>query len=105
MDNLPKEARMLLALEALKNSEKLSVLAAANIYNIAETILRSRRDSRPVRCDILANLRKLTDLEEKTIIQYIIKLYIRVFHPRLLYVEDIANRLLRERDAPPISVR
>jgi len=41
MDNLPKEARMLLALEALKNSQKLSVLATTNIYNIAETILRS----------------------------------------------------------------
>ena len=59
---------MLLALEALKNSEKLSVLAATNIYNIAETTLRSRRDGRPVRCDIPANLRKLMDLEEKTII-------------------------------------
>ena len=68
MDNLPKEARILLALKALKNSEKISVLAATNIYNIAETTLRSRRDGRPVRCDILANLRKLTDLEEKTIV-------------------------------------
>ena len=68
MDNLLKEARMLLALKALRNGEKLSILAATNIYNIAETILRSRRDGRPVRCDILANLRKLTDLEEKTIV-------------------------------------
>jgi len=68
MDNLPKEARMLLALKALKNSEKLSILAATNIYNIAETTLRSWRDGRPVRCDIPANLRKLTDLEEKTIV-------------------------------------
>jgi len=59
---------MLLALKALKNSEKLSVLAAANIYNVAETTLRSRRDGWPARCDIPANLRKLTDLEEKTII-------------------------------------
>jgi len=59
---------MLLALKALKNSKTLSILATTNIYNIAKTILRSRRDGRPVRCDILANLRKLIDLEEKTII-------------------------------------
>jgi len=50
-----------------------------------------QRDGKPARCDILANSRKLTDLEEKTIIQYIIKLCTRAFHPRLLYVEDIAN--------------
>ena len=32
---------MLLALKALKNSKKLSILATANIYNIAEITLRS----------------------------------------------------------------
>jgi len=53
--------------------------------------LTRRRDSKPVRYNILANSRKLTDLKEKTIIQYIIKLYIRTFHPRLYYVENIAN--------------
>jgi len=67
--------------------------------------LSARRDGRPTRRDIPANSRKLTDLEEKTIIQYIIKLYARAFHPRLSYVEDIANRLLRERNAPPIGIR
>jgi len=45
------------------------------------------------------------DLEEKTIIQYIVKLYTHVFHLRLSYVKDIANRLLRERNTPPIGVR
>ena len=67
--------------------------------------LSARRDGRPARRDIPANSRKLTDLEEKTIVQYIIELCARAFHPRLSYVEDIANRLLRKRNAPPVSVR
>jgi len=68
MDNIPKEARILMALEAIKKSEKLSVLAAAKIYDVSETTLRSRRNGRLTRRDIPANSRKLTDLEEKTIV-------------------------------------
>jgi len=67
--------------------------------------LTRRRDSKPARYNTPANSRKLTDLKEKTIIQYIIKLYTRTFHPRLYYVENIANQLLRKRNAPPISIR
>ena len=36
-------------------------------------------------------------MEEKTIVRYIVELCARTFHPRLYYVEDMANRLLRER--------
>ena len=100
-----KEARILLALQAVKKNQKLSIEAAASLYNVPPSTLRDRRAGRPARRDIPANSRKLTDLEENTIIQYIIKLCTRVFYPRLYYVEDIANRLLRERDAPPISKR
>jgi len=99
------EARLLLALQALQDDKNLSLRKAAEIYDVDHTTLFHRRAGRPARRDIPANSRKLTDLEEKTIVQYIIKLYIRVFHPRLSYVEDITNQLLRERDAPPISVR
>ena len=34
-----------------------------------------------------------------------IELYIRAFPPRLCGVEDMANQLLRERDAPPVGKR
>jgi len=105
MDSLPKESRLTLAIEALKNNPKLTLRCAATIYNVPPMTLSARRDGRPTRRDIPANSRKLTDLEEKTIVQYIIKLYTRAFHPRLSYVKDIANRLLRERDAPPVGVQ
>jgi hypothetical protein len=58
----------------------------------------SRRDKAP-------NLRNLTVLEESTIIKYVLDLNTRSFPPRLYKVEDIANRLLAERDAPKVGKR
>jgi len=98
------EASIILALQAFERNKKLSVRRTAEIYEVCDRTLGRRRAGILARCDTLVNSRKLTDLEEKTIIQYIIKLYIRTFYPRLSYVEDIANRLLYERDAPPISI-
>jgi len=85
------EAKLVIALEACKNDSKLSLRAAFKIYTVPYTTLYRRHSGTPLRCDTLANSRKLTDLEEKTIVQYILELCVRVFYPRLLYVEDMAN--------------
>ena len=103
MESTSYEARVILALEAIKNNEKLSVRAAAKIYNISHTTLYQRRRGRSSRRDIPANSHKLTELEERTIIQYILDLVTRSFPPRLSGVEDMANQLLRVRDAPPVG--
>ena len=100
-----KEARVILALEALKNDKNLSLREAAKIYNVSRTTLTQRRAGKPARRDIPANSRNLTDLEEQTIVQYVIKLDTRAFPPRLSRVEDMANQLRRERDAPPVGKR
>jgi helix-turn-helix, Psq domain len=105
MEQPSYESRLILAVTALKNDKNLSLRAAAKIYGVNPATLMRRRDGKPARRDIPANSRKLTDLEEKTIVQYIIELYTRAFYPRLYYIKDIANRLLRERDAPPIGIR
>jgi helix-turn-helix, Psq domain len=105
MDSPPVESRIIMALKAMENDPELSLRGAATIYNVPRTTLSDRRAGKPARRDTAVNSRKLTDLEEKTIIQYIIELYARAFHPRLCYVEDMANRLLRERDAPPVGIR
>ncbi len=105
MSSSSKEARLILALEALGKDENLSLRAAAKIYNVYYTSLLRRRASKPARLDILANLRNLTDLEEQTIVQYMVELYTRAFPPRLGDVEDMANQLLRVRNAPPVSKR
>ena len=62
------EARLLLALQALQDDKNLSLRKAAEIYDVDYTTLFHRRAGRLARRDIPANLRKLTDLEEKTII-------------------------------------
>ena len=103
MGSPSKEARVLLALAALQNNKKLSVLAAAKLYNVPETTLRRRRAGGHVRRDLPANSRKLTDSEEKAIVQYVLELDARSFPPRLCGVEDMANHLLRVRDAPPVG--
>ena len=99
------EARVILALEALQNDEKLSLRAAAKLYNVSSSTLGDRRAGRPARRDIPANSRSLTNLEEQTIVQYIIELSTRAFPPRLRGVEDMANHLRRERDVPPVGQR
>jgi hypothetical protein len=97
------EAQLILALDALRKNPKLRLSEAARVYSVPYNTLRDRRVGRPVRRDIPPNSRKLTDLEEQTIVRYIIELCTRVFYPRFAYVEDMANRLLRERDASPVG--
>ncbi|KAL2884948.1 hypothetical protein HOO65_090243 [Ceratocystis lukuohia] len=51
------------------------------------------------------NHTKLSDLEEQVIVEYIIDLGSRGFPPQLRSVEEMANRLLADRDALPVSKR
>jgi hypothetical protein len=98
-----KEGRVILALDALKRDEKLSLRAAAKLYNVPATTLFDRRAGRPAQADTTPKVKKLTQLEEGAIVQYIIELSERAFPPRLSGVEDMANQLLRVRDAPPVG--
>ena len=93
------ESQVILALQALENDPKLSLRAAARIFSVDPMKLSRRRRGKESRRDIPANLRKLTDLEESVIVQYILDLDSQGFPPRLSGVEDMANRLLAERDA------
>jgi hypothetical protein len=99
------ESLVILALEAVKKDPSLSLRAAAKIYGIDHTKLVRRRRGICVRRDIPANSRKLTDLEESVILQYILDLDSRSFPPRLSGVEDMANRLLVERNASRVGKR
>ena len=60
--------------------------------------IQSRRHSR-------SNSRRLSDLEEQTIVQFILDLDLRGFPLRLRFVEEIANSLLADRDASPVGKR
>lgn len=99
MESTSLESRVLLAVGAIKQTPKLSIRAAAKIYNISPTTLRYRMNGRRTRRDTRLNSMKLTDLEENTLLEYILDLDSRGFLHRLADMEDMANILLAERDA------
>ena len=88
-----------MAIQAIQRDPKLSTRAAAKIYNVPRTTIGDRLSGISSRRDTPANSRKLTNSEEKAIIQYILDLDSRAFPPRISSVEDMANQLLAERDA------
>ncbi|RKK77794.1 hypothetical protein BFJ68_g17950 [Fusarium oxysporum] len=105
MSQYSDEARTLLAIQALQNNPKLSTRRAATIYEISEPRLRRRRNGIQSRCDFIPKSRKLSDLEEQIIVQFILDLDSRGFPSRLHFVEEMANSLLVDRDASPVGKR
>ena len=93
------EARIILAIEAIRTSKKLSCRSAAKLYNVPRAILSYRIANRIPRRELKANCHKLTELEEEVIIRYILDPDIRGFALRLASVEDIVNYLLETRGA------
>lgn len=68
MADFTKESRLVLAIEVIQKDENLSIRSAARIYNVPATTIRDRRAGRLVRRDALVYSKKLTDLEERTIV-------------------------------------
>jgi len=99
------EARTILALQALQNNTHLSIRRAAKSYQVPRTRLRRRLKGIPSISNISPKSRKLSDLEEQTIAEYILDLDSRGFPPRLLSVEEMANQLLAKREEQPVGKR
>jgi hypothetical protein len=91
------EARIILAMEAVRSSSKMSIRRAATLYNVPRSTLTHRLAGRTSRNETKANCHKLTEVEEEVIIQYILDLDTRGFAPRLAGVEDMANYILESR--------
>ncbi|KAJ6255929.1 hypothetical protein Dda_9219 [Drechslerella dactyloides] len=91
------ESRINLAIQALEKDTALSIRAAAKLYNVPRSTLTHQCKGRASRADSTPKSRNLTDLEEDVIVQYILELCARSFHPRLGSVEDMANQLLSTR--------
>ncbi|KAJ3482685.1 hypothetical protein NLG97_g7505 [Lecanicillium saksenae] len=105
MEPHSKECQLFLAVQAVQNDPRLTIRAAAKIYSVSRTTLQRRLNGVSSIRDSTPKSRKLTDLEEKTIIRYVLDLDSRAFPPRLHEVEDMANRLLADRGAPKVGKR
>jgi hypothetical protein len=99
------ESQLILAIQALQKDPTLRPQVAARIYSVDHRKLGRRLQGIPSRRDILANSRKLTDLEESVLVQYILDLAAKGFPPWVSVVEDIANRLLATHDTLHVETR
>jgi hypothetical protein len=97
------EANTLLALQALQNNPKLSTRRAANIYQVNEHRLHGHQQGIQSRRNTMPNSRKLSDLEEDTLLEFIVDLDSRGYPPRLSGVEEMANRRLANCHASPVG--
>jgi hypothetical protein len=98
-----KEARIILAIEAIRISKRMSRRRAAKLYKVPETTLRDRINGVVEKANVRPPMQKLTTTEEDAIVQYILDLDSRGFPPRLDGVEDMANLLLATRQARPVG--
>jgi len=94
MDSTSEDSQLILTIQAMKSDPNLD---SATLANRMKGMI-SRHDSTP-------RSRNLTELEDKRILQYIFDLDSQRFLPRLREVEDMANRLLAEHDAPQVGKR
>ena len=105
MPQINNEARILLAFQAYKNDPKLSLRRAAKLYQVNHTTLLCRHNGVQTRANTTPESRKLSNLEEEIVTKYILDLNLRGFPPRLRGVEEMANRLLADRDMSPVGNR
>ena len=77
-----QEARVLLAIQAIKLKQFQSIRAAAVSYDIPLTTLHDRIHGKASRRDTPSNAQRLTFQEEEAIIRYILDLDSRGFPPQ-----------------------
>jgi hypothetical protein len=92
MSVITQEVKIILAIEAIRTSKKLSRRKAAKLYQVPYSTLCDRINGRTTLHERRPTITKLTILEEEVIIRNILDLDSRGFVPLLAGVEDIAVR-------------
>jgi DDE superfamily endonuclease/Tc5 transposase DNA-binding domain/helix-turn-helix, Psq domain len=97
------EGRILLAINAFKQGQFISIRAAATTYDVPYTTTLRRAQGRPPRSECRPNGQKLSSTEESALENWIISLDTRGFPPRVSAVQDMANLLLAARTKSDLS--
>jgi hypothetical protein len=97
------EGDVQLAISSLDASQIHSKRRAAATFNVPKSTLHDRRAGRPARRDCQPNSKKLTQLEEEVIVNYILDLDQRGFAPTYAAVRDMADKLLAARGAGQVG--
>ena len=98
-----KEGRALLAIEAIQKKQIPSIREAARQFNVPHTTLSMRLRGITNRSNTRANSHKLSELEEQSLLKWVISMDSRGAAPRHPQVRDMANILLAERGSTPIQ--
>ena len=88
---------MTLALQEARKHENPKLRSIAKIYRIPPSTLHTRYNGTPSRRDISIKSKNLTDLEEEVVVEYILELDAKGFPPRVVHVQNMADRILRQR--------
>ena len=94
MSVITQEAKIILAIKAIRTSKKLSRRKAAKLYQVPHSTHCDRMNGRTTLYERRPTMAKLTILEEEVIIRNILDLDSRGFAPRLAGVEDMASYIL-----------
>ncbi|KAH8632595.1 hypothetical protein IG631_11229 [Alternaria alternata] len=101
-----REGRLSLAIASYRNYPKQSVRALAAAYDVPKSTLQTRLHGVQPRSEILSTRRKLSPIEEQSLVQWILDLDRRGFPPHVIDVRRMADTLLaaRGQDPPPQPV-
>jgi hypothetical protein len=98
------EADVTMANKAFNQGQFESNLAAAQAFKVSHITLRERRNGRPCRADCTPNSKKLTEIEERSIIDHALDLDTRGFQLNLDMLRDMADKLLQDRGQRRVGV-
>src|SRR5271165_1294210 len=100
---MQREGRIALAMDALKHGHFASVRDAAKSYDLIHTTLQRRVNGQPARYNLRSPNCKLTNIEESTLVQWILSMDQRGLPPRPDSVRQMANLLLEKRSDSNLS--
>jgi hypothetical protein len=101
-----REGRISLALASYYNNPKQSIYSLAKAYDVPKSTLQTRLHGTQPRAEIASVNRKLSPIEEQSLVHWILDLDRRGFPPHIIDVRRMADALLaaRGQDPPPQPV-
>jgi helix-turn-helix, Psq domain len=99
-----KEGRIVLAIQAFKRGQFKSLRAATKLYDVPYSTVRDCVNGHSSRCDSEPRNRKLTTIEESTLVQWILSMVQRGLSPRSDTVRQMANLLIEKRSDSSYSL-
>src|ERR1700743_757232 len=103
MSVLTKESKVILPIQAIRTSKKMTIRRAAKTYDVPESSVRLRMKGTTSFADRRNGRHQLTSSEEEALVRYILDLDTRRFPPRIDSVQAMANSLLATRHAKPVG--